>query len=142
MVTEFMVTPWHHHNPPRVVADQRSCHGVNEDEGRLKKREHFTSMQVLAYYRLGAPVTRVSACRELRKSTVLEARGIQLCETRASELLWLVRFNLCEMDTEIWGACIPTRRFTLNFDKLGSASHERRCMESKEAVLHQTNQRK
>ena len=40
---------------------------------------------------MGAPVTRVSACRELRKSTVLEARGIQLCESRASGLLWLVR---------------------------------------------------
>jgi hypothetical protein len=32
-----MVTPWRHHDPPRVLADQRSCHEVNENEGTLKK---------------------------------------------------------------------------------------------------------
>jgi hypothetical protein len=41
MVTEFMVTPWRHHDPPRVVADQRSCHEVNENEGTLKKTRAF-----------------------------------------------------------------------------------------------------
>jgi hypothetical protein len=50
-MSEFVVAPWRHHDPPRGLADQRSRHEVNEN-GAHEKSEHFTSMQVLAYHRL------------------------------------------------------------------------------------------
>lgn len=41
-MSEFVVAPWRHHDPPRGLADQRSRHEVNENGVHEKKRAlHF-----------------------------------------------------------------------------------------------------